>query len=91
MLFEEFQNGSHLGYQNRKISAILNLNVVPMTPAKFGFNGHIVQEMLFGEFQRPSWMLKWNHFSNSESQGCPDLPPTKFRLNLTYSLGGDTV
>ena len=48
MLFEEFQNGGHLGYPNGRILTILNLYVTPM-------------------------------------------PPIKFRLNLTYGLGGDIV
>ena len=41
MSFEEFQDGhhdSHLGYQNRTILAILNLNVGTMPPTKFQFN-----------------------------------------------------
>ena len=48
MSFEEFQDGSHFGYQNGMILGILNLYVTPM-------------------------------------------PPIKFRLNLTYGLGGDVV
>ena len=41
MLFEEFQDGrhvSHLGYRNRTILAILNLNVATMPPTKFQLN-----------------------------------------------------
>ena len=36
--FEDFQDGhhgSHLGYQNKMILAILNLYVAPMPPIKF--------------------------------------------------------
>ena len=41
MLIEDFQNGwhgSHLGYRNGQILAILNLHVAPMPPTKFGLN-----------------------------------------------------
>ena len=35
MSFEEFQDGSHLGYRNGMILAILNLCVTVMLPIKF--------------------------------------------------------
>ena len=38
MLFEEFQDGHHLGYWNRTILAILNLYVAPMPVIKFWLN-----------------------------------------------------
>ena len=40
MLFEEFQDGRHLGYRNGTISAILNLCVTHtvMPPIKFQLN-----------------------------------------------------
>ena len=38
MLFEEFQDGRHLGYWNGTILAILNLYVTPMPPIKFWLN-----------------------------------------------------
>ena len=38
MLFEEFQDGGHLGYQNGMIIAILNLHVIVMLPIKFQLN-----------------------------------------------------
>ena len=38
MLFEEFQDGCHLGYQNGTILAILNLCVTVMAPTKFLLN-----------------------------------------------------
>ena len=38
MLFVEFQDGRHLGYQNGTIFAILNLYVAPMPPIKFQLN-----------------------------------------------------
>ena len=47
MSFEEFQDG-RLGYQNRTILAIQNLNVAPMLPIKFmlsliyGLGGDVV-------------------------------------------------
>ena len=38
MLFEEFQDGGHLGYRNGTILAILNLCVTVMPPIKFQLN-----------------------------------------------------
>ena len=38
MSFEEFQDGSHLGYWNGTILAILNLFVTVMPPIKFQLN-----------------------------------------------------
>ena len=38
MSFEEFQDGGHLGYLDRRILAILNLYVTVMLPIKFGLN-----------------------------------------------------
>ena len=53
MLFKEFQDGrhgSHLGYRNGTILAILNLHVATMPPTKFqrnpiyGSGGDVEQE-----------------------------------------------
>ena len=38
MLFEEFQDGGHLGYWNGTILAILNLHIATMPPTKFQLN-----------------------------------------------------
>ena len=38
MSFEEFQDGSHLGYRTRMILAILYLYVAKMPPTKFQLN-----------------------------------------------------
>ena len=35
MLFEDFKDGHHLGYWNRRTLAILNLYVATMAPTKF--------------------------------------------------------
>ena len=55
MSFEGFQDGhhgSHLGYWNRTILAILNLYVAPMSPIKFPLNLiKVWEEMPFEEFQ----------------------------------------
>ena len=55
MSFEEFQggrHGSHLGYQNGTILAILNLYNAPMPPIKFRLNlTYGLGEMSFEEFQ----------------------------------------
>ena len=38
MSFEEFQDGSHLGYRNGMILAVLDLFNAPMPPIKFQLN-----------------------------------------------------
>ena len=38
MSFEEVQDGGHLGYRNRTISAILNFHVATMPSTKFQLN-----------------------------------------------------
>ena len=60
MWFEEFQEGGHLGYQNRTILAILNLCVTVMPPIKFWLNP------TYDLGDVPSWISEWNNFSNSE-------------------------
>ena len=52
MSFEEFQDshhGGHLGYQNGKILAILNLCLTVMPPIKFQLV--VWEDMSFEEFQ----------------------------------------
>ena len=44
MWFEEFRDGSHLGYQNGTILVILNLHVATMPPTKFQLNPTYVSE-----------------------------------------------
>ena len=65
MSFEEFQDGhhgSHLGYQNRMIMAILNLCNAPMPPIKFQPNltyslgGDIIWRISTWPLWRPSWI-----------------------------------
>ena len=76
---EEFQNGyngGHLGYQNETILAILNLNVAPMPPTKFGLNptSRSGADVVWRFSRWPPWQLCWiserNDFCNSESP-CP--------------------
>ena len=76
MSFEEFQHGchgGHPGYRNRTILAILNLCVTAMPPIKFwlnptyGLGGDVVWRISIWLPWRPSWILEWNDFSNSES------------------------
>ena len=55
MSFEKFQDGrhgSHLGYQNGMILAILNLYVAPMPPIKFRLNltCGLGEDVVFEEF-----------------------------------------
>ena len=73
MLFEEFQDGGHLGYRNKTILAILNLCVTVMPPIRFQLNrtygcgGDDVWRLPRWPPWQPSWISEWNDFSNSES------------------------
>ena len=76
MSIEEFQDGCHggqLGHQNGMILAILNLYVASMPPITFQLNltydlGDVVRRISrWPLWRRPSWILEWNSFSNSES------------------------
>ena len=64
MSFEEFQDGGHLGYQNWKTLANLNLYNASIPPIKlqvnltYGLGGDV--------FWRISRLPPWNDFSNSE-------------------------
>ena len=74
MWFENFQDGnhgSHPGYRNRIVLAILNLYVTLMPTIKFGLNpqyglGGDVWRLSRGPPWGPSWISEQNHFSNSE-------------------------
>ena len=63
----------HLGYWNGTIFAILNLYIAPMTPIKFrlnltyGLGGDVIWRIIRWPLWRPSGILEWNDFSNSES------------------------
>ena len=99
MWFEEFQDGrhgSHPGYQNGMILAILNLYVHPMTPIRFrlnptyGLGGDVVWRIL----RWPPWgrLEYWNRTILAILNLCvASTPPIKFRLNLTYGLEGDVL
>ena len=73
MLFEEFQDGCHLGYWNKAILAILNLCVTVMPPIKFWLNltyclgGDVIRRISRWPPWPPSWIGEQNNFSNSES------------------------
>ena len=100
MSFEEFQDshpGSHLGYPNRIILAILNLYAALMPPIKFWLNltyslGDVVWRISRWLPLQPSWISEQNNFSSSvlNLYNAP-MPPIKFWLNLTYGFGGDVV
>ena len=71
--FSRALRGSHLGYWNGTILAILNLCVTVMLPIKFWLNltycsgGDVNWRISRWPPWRPSWILQWNNFSNSES------------------------
>ena len=92
MLFQDFQagnHGSHLGYWKGTNLAILNLHITQMPPTKFGLNltyrsrADMVWRFSRWPPWRPSWILEWNDFSNSESL-CSPMPSIKFQLNPTF-------
>ena len=147
MSFEGFQagcHGSHPGYRNRMILAILHLCITVTPPIKFQLNRNISlggDVVLRISWWRPTCIWERNYFSNSESlwhsndvhqvsayfgfwlmvweqmlfedfqdghrgghHGYQNgtilailnccvtvMPPIKFWLNPTYSLGGDVV
>ena len=69
MLFEEFQDGhGHLGYQNGRLLAILNLCCSDASHPVSAQSDMVCEEMSFEEFQdgHPSWTSEKNDFSNSE-------------------------
>ena len=76
MSFEELQygcHGSHLGYENGTILAILNLyvashQVLAQSDLRFGRRCHLKNFKMAP--WRLSWLLERNDFSNSESL-CP--------------------
>ena len=78
MSFEEFQDGrhgSHLGYLNGRILAILNFCVTVMLPIKFWLNptygwGDVIWRISRWHPWWPSWLSEWYNFSNSESLCC---------------------
>ena len=89
MSFEVFQNGhhgSHLGYENRTILAILSLYNSPKPPIKFQLNLtyclglDVVWRISRWPPWQPSWISEWNDFSNSESV----MLPIKFWFNPTF-------
>ena len=77
MSYEKFQDGcrGHLGYQNGRILAILNLCPTMKPPIKillnltYGLGGDVVKNFKMPPW-RPSWTSEQNDFSNSESPGC---------------------
>ena len=71
MSFETF-HGSHLGYPNRTILAILNLcrsyaSHQVAAQSDLGLGGDVVWRISRWPPWRPSWISEWNDFSNSES------------------------
>ena len=76
--FKEFQDGGPLGHWKRMILAILNFHSTPMPPIMFKLNQTYLSEAdVVWRFSRwlpwwPSWISKWNHFSNSKSPCCPN-------------------
>ena len=68
--FQDGHCGSHLGYQNEMILAILNLYVAPMPPIKFqlnptyGLRGDVIWRFSRWPTWWPFWISEWNDFNN---------------------------
>ena len=78
MSFEEFQDGrpgSHLGYRNGTILAILNLHIATLPPTKFQFNptygsgGEVVLELTLNQHGVP--------FQKGDENNMTELPLPK--------------
>ena len=88
-MFEEFQDGRHLGYWNGKILAILNLYVTVMPPIKFrlnltyGLGGDIIQRISRWPW-RPSWISEQTILAILTLH-VATMPPTKFQLSFSRS------
>ena len=95
MSFEDFQDGrhgSHLGYRNGMILAILNLPVVPMPPIKFGLNLTCVREQMWCQNFQDCRLGQLNGMTlEILNLYVALILPIKFRLNPTYSLEGDVI
>ena len=99
MLFEEFQDGhhgSHQGYWNGMILAILNFYATPMPPIKFLLNLTWFGRRCLKNFKMAGTGLHGGHlgYPNGKILAILNLyvalmPPIKFQLNPTYGLGGD--
>ena len=94
MSFEDFQDGhqgGHLRYQYRKLLAILNLQVAPMTPTKFQLSRiYYLGEDAVWRFSKwlprlPYWLMEQDVLTILNLHVTLMLP-TKFHLNLTYGL-----
>ena len=86
-MFEEFQyghSGGHLGYQIRKILAILNLYVTVIPPIKFRLN------RTYGFGGDGGHLGYWNKLILAIlNLHVATMPPIKFHLNPTYDSGED--
>ena len=86
-----FQDGGHLGFTISMILAIIDLQVTPMLPSKFGVNCPFSSGEAKNRFSRwlpcrPSWISNWQDFSYFLSTDHPMLP-SKFGVNWPFSSG----
>ena len=90
MSFEEFQDdprGSHLGYRNGRILAILSLCVTVMLQSNLRFRRCRLKNFKMAAW-RPSSISQRNDFSNSESLCRSD---AFHQVSAHSNLGGDVV
>ena len=81
-----FIDGGHLGFQIGTISAMFDLQVIPMLPTKFQVNwtGHEAKNG-FARW-RPSWISDRNDFSYFYLK-VTSMPLTKFQVNWLFVSG----
>ena len=95
MSFEEFQDGlhdGHLGYQNGKILAILNVCVTVMPPIKFWINWTQFGRCRLKNFKMATMVGYRNGIILAILNLCVTvMPPINYWLNPTYGLGGDVI
>ena len=91
MSFEEFQDGSHLGYRNGMILAILNLSVTVMPPIKFQLNQtEFGRRCCLKNFKMAAILdIGTEQILAILNLHVATMPPTKFQLNPTYGSGGN--
>ena len=94
MSFEEFQDGchgGHLGYRIGTILAILNLCVAPMPPIVLAQSD--LRRCCLKNFKMAVMVaiLDIGTIIAILNLYIAPMPPIKFRLNLTYVLGGDVA
>ena len=76
--------GGHLGCRIGTNLAVLNLHVSLMPPTKFQLNPTYRSRLSSRPPWQPSWILEWNHFSNSKSPWHLNASNQGWTVRLTF-------